>query len=103
MAPRRLLLVEDSSTMRRMLASMLTEEGFEVETANDGLQGLAKARIDPRPELILSDYEMPEREGAGLCRALKADKALRSLPVMMPTPLGEAQHKTAGLTAGADA
>jgi sigma-B regulation protein RsbU (phosphoserine phosphatase) len=82
---------------------MLREEGFEVETANDGLQGLAKARIDPRPELILSDYEMPELDGAGLCQALKADKELRSIPVMMLTTLGEAQNKIAGLTAGADA
>jgi phosphoserine phosphatase RsbU/P len=103
MASRRLLLVEDSSTMRRMLSTMLREEGFEVETANDGLQGLAKARIDPRPELILSDYEMPELDGAGLCQALKADKELRSIPVMMLTTLGEAQNKIAGLTAGADA
>ena len=103
MASRRLLLVEDSSTMRRMLSTMLREEGFEVETANDGLQGLAKARIDPRPELILSDYEMPELDGAGLCQALKADRELRSIPVMMLTTLGEAQNKIAGLTAGADA
>jgi phosphoserine phosphatase RsbU/P len=103
MASRRLLLVEDSSTMRRMLSTMLKEEGFEVETANDGLQGLAKARLDPRPELILSDYEMPELDGAGLCHALKADKELRSIPVMMLTTLGEAQNKIAGLTAGADA
>ena len=39
MASRRLLLVEDSSTMRRMLSTMLKEEGYEVETANDGLKG----------------------------------------------------------------
>src|SRR3954465_16081135 len=44
MASRRLLLVEDSSTMRRMLAMYLKEEGFEVRTANDGNDGLEKAR-----------------------------------------------------------
>jgi phosphoserine phosphatase RsbU/P len=102
MASRRLLLVEDSSTMRRMLSTMLKEEGYEVETANDGLQGLAKARMEPRPELILTDYEMPELDGAGLCQALKADKELRSIPVLMLTTLGEAQNKIAGLEAGAD-
>jgi phosphoserine phosphatase RsbU/P len=102
MASRRILLVEDSSTMRRMLSTMLREDGFEVETANDGLQGLAKARLDPRPELILTDYEMPELDGAGVCQALKADKELRSIPVLMLTTLGEAQNKIAGLTAGAD-
>ena len=43
MASRRILLVEDSSTMRRMLSMKLVEEGYEVSTANDGVQGLAKA------------------------------------------------------------
>ena len=80
MASRRILLVEDSSTMRRMLAMMLKEEGYEVRTANDGDEGLAKAREEPRPELILTDYEMPELDGAGLCRAIKADKELRLDP-----------------------
>jgi len=102
MAPRRLLLVEDSSTMRRMLSTLLKEAGFEVETANDGLQGLAKARLEPIPELILTDYEMPELDGAGLCQAVKADKELRLIPVLMLTTLGEAQKKIAGLEAGAD-
>jgi len=102
MASRRLLLVEDSSTMRRMLAMYLKEEGFEVRTANDGNDGLEKAREEPRPELILTDYEMPDLDGAGLCRAVKADKDLRSIPVLMLTTLGETHNKIAGLEAGAD-
>jgi sigma-B regulation protein RsbU (phosphoserine phosphatase) len=108
MPSRRLLLVDDSSTMRRMLATMLKdahepgEAGFEVETAKDGLEGLAKARLEPRPELILTDYEMPKMDGAGLCQALKDDKELRSIPVLMLTTLGETQKKIAGLEAGAD-
>jgi phosphoserine phosphatase RsbU/P len=100
--PRRLLLVEDSSTMRRILSAMLKEEGFEVETANDGLQGLAKARMEPRPDLILTDYEMPDLDGAGLCQGVKADVELRTIPVLMLTTLGETRNKIAGLTAGAD-
>jgi sigma-B regulation protein RsbU (phosphoserine phosphatase) len=108
MAARRLLLVEDSSTMRRMLSTMLMEERkdgqkcFEVETANDGTQGLAKARTEPRPDLILTDYEMPELDGAGLCRAIKVDKDLRSIPILMLTTLSETHNKLAGLEAGAD-
>jgi sigma-B regulation protein RsbU (phosphoserine phosphatase) len=101
-ALRKLLLVEDSSTMRRMLSTLLKEAGFDVETANDGLQGLAKARLDPRPELILTDYEMPDLDGAGLCREIKADHDLRAIPVLMLTTLGETQRKIAGLQAGAD-
>ena len=101
MASRRILLVEDSSTMRRMLSMMLEEGGYEVKTANDG-SGLAKAREEPRPELILTDYEMPELDGAGLCKEIKKDKELRSIPVLMLTTLGETENKIAGLEAGAD-
>ena len=99
MASRRLLLVEDSSTMRRMLAMMLKEKGYDVKTANDGVEGLAKAREEPRPELILTDYEMPELDGAGLCMEVKKDRELRSIPVLMLTTLGETQNKIAGLEA----
>ncbi len=99
---RRLLLVEDSSTMRRMLSSMLAEEGYSVETANDGLQGLAKARMDPPPEIMLTDYEMPELDGVGFCHAVKQDKDLRAIPVLMLTTLGEIKNRIAGLEAGAD-
>ncbi len=102
MASRRLLLVEDSLTMRRILSGWLQEVGYEVDTANDGLQGLAKARLEPRPELILTDYEMPELDGAGLCHALKADPELRSIPVLILTTLSEARDKISGLQAGAD-
>src|SRR3954447_1430105 len=102
MASRRLLLVEDSSTMRRMLGMMLKDEGYDVRTAVDGADGLVKAKEDPRPELILTDYEMPELDGPGFCRAVKADKDLRSIPVLMLTTLGETHNKIAGLEAGAD-
>lgn len=102
MASRRILLVEDSSTMRRMLTAILKDEGFEVKAAVDGQDGLVKAKEDPRPELILTDYEMPELDGAGFCREVKKDKELRSIPVLMLTTLGETENKIAGLEAGAD-
>jgi sigma-B regulation protein RsbU (phosphoserine phosphatase) len=102
MAARRLLLVEESSTMRRMLATMLNEEGYELKIANDGAEGLQKAREEPRPELILTDYEMPELDGPGVCKEIKKDKDLRSIPVLMLTTLAETRNKIAGLEAGAD-
>jgi sigma-B regulation protein RsbU (phosphoserine phosphatase) len=98
---RRILLVEDSSMMRRMIGAMLTEEGYEVATAEDGREGLERART-VNPELILSDYEMPELDGPGFCRALKADAQLRGIPVLMLTSLGASESKVVGLDAGAD-
>ncbi|QEH33152.1 Alkaline phosphatase synthesis transcriptional regulatory protein PhoP [Aquisphaera giovannonii] len=102
MAARRILLIEDSSTMRRMLGMMLKGEGYDVKTGVDGMDGLAKAREEPRPELIITDFEMPELDGAGVCREVKKDKDLRTIPVIMLTTLGEVQNKIAGLEAGAD-
>ncbi len=103
MSARRILLVDDSSTMRRMLSSLLADkQEYEVKTAVDGNDGLAKAREEPVPELILSDFEMPELDGPGLCRAVKADPELRKIPVLMLTTLGETKDKVAGLDAGAD-
>ncbi len=98
---RRLLLVDDSSTMRRMIATWLQQEGYEVSTASDGREGLEKAR-EVEPELIVTDFEMPELDGPGLCRALKADETLRSIPVLMLTTLGATASKIQGLDAGAD-
>ena len=102
MAARRLLLVEDSSTMRRMISTLLSDEGYEVKTAVDGRDGLVKARDEPRPELILSDFEMPELNGAEFCAAVKADKDLRSIPVLLLTTLEESHNKITGLDSGAD-
>lgn len=98
---RRLLLVEDSGIMRRMISEMLRGEGYDVTVAVDGVEGLAKAR-EVLPELILTDYEMPEMDGPGLCQALKADVQLRQIPVLMLTSLGATESKVLGLDAGAD-
>ena len=98
---RRLLLVEDSATVRRMLAALLQQEGYEVATAVDGREGFERAR-DAAPELILTDFEMPELDGPGLCKALKADHDLRTIPVIMLTTLGATASKVIGLDAGAD-
>jgi phosphoserine phosphatase RsbU/P len=98
---RRLLLVDDSSTMRRMIGALLQGEGYDISAAVDGQDGLVKAR-ELLPELILSDYEMPELDGPGFCQALKADPLLRHIPVIMLTTLGASEHKVVGLDAGAD-
>ncbi len=87
--------------MRRMISAMLQDEGYEVALACDGRDGLAKAR-ETTPELILTDYEMPEMDGPALCQELKADPELRPIPVLMLTTLGATESKVIGLNAGAD-
>jgi phosphoserine phosphatase RsbU/P len=102
MAARRILLVEDDSTMRRMLAMVLKEEGYELKTASSGSEGLQKAREQPRPDLILTDHDLPELDGAELCKEIKRDEELRTIPVLMLTTLAETHNKITGLEAGAD-
>ncbi|GAC1337019.1 MAG: SpoIIE family protein phosphatase [Isosphaeraceae bacterium] len=103
MAARRILMVDDSRIMRSMIGDLLQDEGYEVATAEDGRQGLEKARL-VKPELILSDYEMPEMDGPAFCRALKADpdEDLRATPVLLLTTLGAIESRLTGLDAGAD-
>jgi serine phosphatase RsbU (regulator of sigma subunit) len=101
MSGRRILLVDDSPTIRAMVSSLLEEEGYAVAMAVNGRLGFEAAKADP-PELIVTDYEMPELDGPGLCRQLESDAALRGIPVIMLTTLGALESKLTGLDAGAD-
>jgi len=85
-----------------MISTLLQDEGYEVVIAKDGKEGLAKAHETEDLDLILTDFEMPEMDGAGLCRELKADKFLRSIPVLLLTTLAETENKVLGLDSGAD-
>ncbi len=82
MSEHRLLLADDSETVRDMLAFVLTESGFSVETAADGIEALRIA-FRSRPDLILMDIRMPGMNGAQACRVLKADPATCDIPVVL--------------------
>lgn len=97
----RVLLVDDSEVVRRHTGSMLEEAGYEVVLAHDGEEGLERARKDA-PDLILSDIEMPKRDGFSLCRAIKDDPLLGRIPVVICSSLGEASDLEKGFDAGAD-
>jgi signal transduction histidine kinase len=79
----RVLLVEDNREVRDFIRTLL-EPQFEVAVASDGEQGLARVRSD-RPDLVVSDVMMPEVSGIELCREIKQDAALRSIPVILLT------------------
>lgn len=98
---RQILLVEDSLTMRRMIAALLEREGFQVAQVEDGQQALETIG-QVKPDLVLTDYEMPNLDGPGLCRALKASPDFRMIPIIMLTTLGEVESKVVGLDSGAD-
>ena len=80
----RLLIVDDSPSVLNVLQMVFESEHYEVVTATDGTEGLAKA-LEVQPDLIITDSIMPGLDGFGLLRALRADPATESVPVIMLT------------------
>ena len=79
------LVVDDFSTMRRIIRNLLKELGFtNVDEAEDGVAGLAKLRGGDF-DFVISDWNMPNMTGIELLRAIRADAALKHLPVLMVT------------------
>ncbi len=81
---RRLLLADDDPGQRKLAAFRLRKLGFEVELASDGKAALSAARAR-RPDAIVSDVLMPEIDGFALCREVRRDPTLRSVPVLLVT------------------
>jgi two-component system, OmpR family, alkaline phosphatase synthesis response regulator PhoP len=95
------LLVDDEPNIRETVSFILEMEGFRVETAGDGEDGLAKIR-DLRPPVVLLDAMMPKRDGFDVCRTVKADPGLAGVTVVMLTALGQQADRDKGRAAGAD-
>jgi len=95
------LLVDDEPSIRETIGFILEMEGFRVETASDGEEGLAKIRVF-RPPVVLLDAMMPRRDGFDVCRTVKGDPALAGVAVVMVTALGQAADQEKGRAAGAD-
>lgn len=77
-----ILIIEDDESVRRTLADILELNGFSVLLANDGIEGLARAR-SALPALIITDINMPGMDGFELLAAFRADEALRAIPVIV--------------------
>ncbi|OGF99122.1 hypothetical protein A2Y99_02610 [Candidatus Gottesmanbacteria bacterium RBG_13_37_7] len=95
-----ILIVEDDPLMSRMYQKIFSFEGYQVETATDGEQGLEKAR-NLKPTLILLDIMMPKMNGLQVLEKLKADPDLKKIPVVMLTNLAGSQDAETALSKGA--
>jgi two-component system, chemotaxis family, sensor kinase CheA len=98
-----ILVVEDSFTVRELQRSILEAAGYPVVTARDGRDALSVLSRDPRVALVVTDLEMPELDGIGLIRAIRADPARSALPVIIVTSHGSEEERRRGIEAGADA
>jgi len=101
--PPKLLVVEDSLTVRELQRSILEAAGYRVETACDGREGLDHLLGDDEIELVLTDVEMPHMSGFELTEAIRASDAHASTPVVILTSLADDSFRQRGLEAGADA
>ncbi len=94
------LIVDDSATIRQMLAFTLREAGFDVTEASDGQDALAQlggARVD----LVITDLNMPRMDGIALIRELRSRPASRQTPVLMLTTESQEAKRQEGRAAGA--
>ena len=98
----KVLIVDDTQTLRSVIQVYLVGQGWEFVEAQNGSEGLAKARA-LKPDLVISDVGMPVMDGFELCAALRADPALRQTPVVLLTMLGDETSRQRGLLVGADA
>ncbi len=99
--PPRILVVDDNATNLELLRVRLNTIGYEVFTAMDGEEALARAH-DLEPDLVLLDVMMPKLDGISVLKQLKQDVALRFVPVILVTAKADTRDIVQGLEAGGD-
>jgi CheY-like chemotaxis protein len=87
MEPRLILVVDDETHILNVVAIKLQNAGYRVATAEDGLEAYEMAR-QLRPDLVITDYQMPALSGVELCARLREEPGLRDVPVIMLTARG---------------
>lgn len=97
----RILVVDDDALSRRILEQVLVAAGYDVEAASDGQEALGKVR-QHRPDVVVTDWQMPRMDGLTLCRILKGTEETRFTHVIMLSTRGETESKVTGLETGAD-
>jgi chemosensory pili system protein ChpA (sensor histidine kinase/response regulator) len=97
----RVLVVDDSLSVRRAVATLLEDQGYEVTLARDGLEA-AKSLEAARPDVVLTDLEMPNMNGLELAAHLRSRPELAALPVIMITSRSMDKHRRQALSAGVD-
>jgi CheY-like chemotaxis protein len=82
-----ILVADDESHILHVVSLKLRNAGYRVVTAHDGQEAL-EAALQERPDLLITDYHMPQLSGLELCRRLKQDPSLPQIPVIMLTARG---------------
>ena len=88
-SPKRILVADDESHILHVVSLKLTNAGYTVVTASDGQEAYEMASAD-RPDLLITDYHMPQLSGLELCQKLRAEPATAGIPTIMLTARGYA-------------
>ena len=99
--PEKILVVDDVPVNVKLLGDLLPVKGYEVVTAANGTEALARVEKD-RPGLVLLDVMMPGMSGYDVCRKIRENPVTAMLPVVMVTALDPTQERVKGIEAGAD-
>jgi len=97
----KILIAEDSSTVRRLVASRLAADGYQVIEAADGEEALTLARSE-QPDLLVLDKTMPKYDGFEVIRALRDDPLTKTLPIVMLTERTGDDDVLSGLSLGVE-
>ncbi|HEX15964.1 MAG TPA: response regulator transcription factor [Deltaproteobacteria bacterium] len=81
---KKILIVDDDPDLVEAVSSILESKGYDVVAAYGGVEGLEKAKTE-RPDLIVLDVMMPDKDGYQVCKELKADPEYRSIPILLLT------------------
>jgi DNA-binding response OmpR family regulator len=99
----RILIIEDSDSIRRMIEALVAARGYEVNAVPTGTKGLDIAFESP-PDVVLLDLNLPgSYDGFEVCRRLRANALTRSVPVVVITAMADGESKRKALEAGASA
>lgn len=82
-----LIIDDDISANTTLKALLMSQEGFEIDTAYSGQEGLAKMTADPSYNLIILDVMMPDFSGIDVCRAMAANPKIKNIPVLLASAL----------------
>jgi two-component system chemotaxis response regulator CheY len=96
------MVVDDSKTMRAIMARHLRELGFEVHEAGTGIEGLVALHKIGKTELVLIDWNMPEMDGFELLRRIRSEPEFDDVRLMMVTTESEMENVVTALEAGAN-
>jgi len=101
MFKKKILIIDDTELMVKLTRDILTENGFEVVSANNGMDGIRMVMTE-KPDLVLLDIVMPGIDGFEVCKILRQDESNNLMPIIMLTAQGNEEDKLAGLELGAD-